>query len=154
MYLMEQCWSVSSGTVHLWNNEICLINFFLLSIDHRTMGKNSLIVGPQNLAFPWAWECASERTSERSGAREQSKQCGASKRVSCASERANGQVSGQVLTFQFLAFLTYRASIEKLMIFFWRGIFRFTVIAWYCLHISLLQWIIFFRIRFLLFSDF
>ena len=37
--------------------------------------------------------------NERSGAREQSEQCGASERVSGASERANGQASGSVLTF-------------------------------------------------------
>ena len=54
-------------------------------------------------------ERASEQMSERSGARERSEQCGASKRVSSASERANGQASGPVLTSRFLAFLTHRA---------------------------------------------
>ena len=47
-------------------------------------------------------EHASERTSERSGARKRSKQGGASKRVSGTSERANRQASGLVLTSRFL----------------------------------------------------
>ena len=42
-------------------------------------------------------EGVSEQTSERSGGHEQSKQSGASKRVSGASERANGRASGPVL---------------------------------------------------------
>ena len=40
---------------------------------------------------------ASERTSKRSGARERSEYCGASKQMSGASERANGRASGPVL---------------------------------------------------------
>ena len=51
--------------------------------------------------------------SERSGAREQSEQCGASERVSGASERANGQASGPVLTSRFLAVLTYCAPVGQ-----------------------------------------
>ena len=44
-------------------------------------------------------EWASERTNERSGARERSEQCGASAWVSGASERANGGANGPVLDF-------------------------------------------------------
>ena len=39
----------------------------------------------------------SKRANERSGARDQSKQCGASKQVRSASERASGQANGPVL---------------------------------------------------------
>ena len=50
----------------------------------------------------------SERaTSERSGGREQSKQSGASERVSGASEQANGRASGQVPESVFLAVLAH-----------------------------------------------
>ena len=54
---------------------------------------------------PRAWERVSERASERMSAaeRERSEQCGASERVSGASERASGQASGPVLTSQLLA---------------------------------------------------
>ena len=49
----------------------------------------------------------SERTSERSGAREQ---CGASEQVSGASRRANGRASGPVLSSGFLVDLAYCAA--------------------------------------------
>ena len=51
----------------------------------------------------------SERANERSGAREQSELCGASERVSGASERANGRASGPVLTSQLMAVLNHSA---------------------------------------------
>ena len=59
--------------------------------------------------FPTSKEVSevSERTSERSGVREQSEQCEASERVSGASERANGRVSGPVLTSGFLVDLAH-----------------------------------------------
>ena len=50
----------------------------------------------------WA-KWASERTSERSGGRKRSEQSRASKRVSGASERANGRASVPVLQSVFLA---------------------------------------------------
>ena len=53
-------------------------------------------------------EGTSEQTSEPSGAREWSTQCGASKLVSGASERRNGGVSGPVLTSEFMAVLNHR----------------------------------------------
>ena len=61
---------------------------------HYTMVQNRLILGQKthfskNLG-------ASEPTSECSGKREQSEQCGASKRVSSASERAELKASGLV----------------------------------------------------------
>ena len=48
---------------------------------------------PHELRNEWA----SERTNERSGARERSEQCGASEWVSGASERANGGWYGPVI---------------------------------------------------------
>ena len=45
--------------------------------------------------------------SERSGAPEESKQGGASKRMSGANERANGRASSSVLTFGFLVDLAH-----------------------------------------------
>ena len=53
----------------------------------------------------------SEQTSERSGVHERSEKCGASKRVSGASERANGRASGPVLTSRFMAVLNPSAMI-------------------------------------------
>ena len=59
--------------------------------------------------------------SERSGAHEQSEQCGASKQVSGASEQTNGQASGPVLTSGFLAVMNHCESIisnfDKLALF-------------------------------------
>ena len=49
----------------------------------------------------------SERMSERSGGRERSEQSGASKRVSGASERANGRASAPVLTSGFFVDLAH-----------------------------------------------
>ena len=46
---------------------------------------------------------ASERVNERSGARKQSEQCGASEWVSGVSKWANGQASGPVFSSRFLA---------------------------------------------------
>jgi len=57
-------------------------------------------------AKEWA-KWASERTCERSGGRERSEQSGASKRVSGASERANGWASGLVLQSVFLAVIDH-----------------------------------------------
>ena len=54
----------------------------------------------QSFTFPKAREWAkwvSKQMSERSGARDQSEQGGASERVSGASEKANGRASGPVL---------------------------------------------------------
>ena len=72
--------------------------------------------------------------SERSGARERSEQCGASERVSGASERANGQASGPVLTSRFLAFLTHRALMphreidtENIVMIYLRGLIVLSV---------------------------
>ena len=48
-----------------------------------------------------------ERTSERSRARKQSEQSGASERVSGASERANGRASGPVLTSVFFSIFNH-----------------------------------------------
>ena len=47
--------------------------------------------------------------SERSGADKQSEQCGASERVSGASERANGRASDPVLQSVFLFILAHSA---------------------------------------------
>ena len=47
--------------------------------------------------------------NERSGARKLSEQCGASERVSSASERANGRASGPVLQSVFLAVIDHSA---------------------------------------------
>ena len=55
-----------------------------------------------------ASEWASERTNERSGARERSEQCGASEWVSGASERASGRANGPVLTSRFPAVPNHR----------------------------------------------
>ena len=62
----------------------------------------------------------SERTSERSGVREQSEQGGASEqvsgvseRVSGASKRANGRASGQVLQSGFLFILAHSVVEER-----------------------------------------
>ena len=54
----------------------------------------------------------SERTSERSGGREQSEQSGASERVSGASEGANGRAIGPVLQSVFLAVLDHSALLH------------------------------------------
>ena len=43
-----------------------------------------------------ASECASERTSERSGARERSEQCGASELENGTSDWASGLANGQL----------------------------------------------------------
>ena len=51
--------------------------------------------------------------SVRSGAHEQSKQGGANKRVSGASEQANGRASGPVLQFVFLVILNHSGEVEK-----------------------------------------
>ena len=56
----------------------------------------------------------SERTSERSGRREQSEQSGANERGSSASERANGRASGPVLQSVFLAVLDHSAREREL----------------------------------------
>ena len=74
----------------------------------------------------------SERTNERSGAHEQSEQCGASERVSAgeraieasraeqaqrvngASERANGRASGPVLQSVFLVVLAHSVMVALL----------------------------------------
>ena len=50
--------------------------------------------------------------SERSGGRERSEQSGGSKRVSGASERANGRASGPVLTSVFLVVLDHSDSVQ------------------------------------------
>ena len=68
-------------------------------------GKNTDKLAIQSFTVPRVREWAkwtSEQTSDRSGAREQSEQGGASKRVSGASKRANRRVSGPVLTSGFL----------------------------------------------------
>ena len=70
----------------------------------RTMVQNSLNMGHQISHYPMssgASEWASKRINERSGARERSKQCGASEWVSGASERASGRANGPVLTSRF-----------------------------------------------------
>ena len=54
----------------------------------------------------------SEQASECSGAHKQSEQGGASKRVSGASEPANGRASGPVLQSGFLVVLDYKALEE------------------------------------------
>ena len=54
----------------------------------------------------------SEQTSEYSGAWEGSEQGGESKRVSGASERANGRASGSVLQSRFLVILAYSGMIS------------------------------------------
>ena len=51
--------------------------------------------------------------SEHSGARQCRKQCGASERVSGASERANGRASGPVLTSGFLVILDHSVRERK-----------------------------------------
>ena len=72
--------------------------------------KNKEKVAIQSFTFPrmreWA-QCASETTSERSGAREYVSE--ASERVSSASEQANGRVSGPVLQSGFLVILAHSA---------------------------------------------
>ena len=70
-------------------------------------------------AREWA-KWASERTSERSGGRERSEQCGARERMSSASERANGQASGPVLSSGFLIILAHSVSgVQKKKPVFW-----------------------------------
>ena len=51
--------------------------------------------------------------SERSGGRERSEQSGASKRVSSASERANGRASGPVIQSVFLAVFDHSVTGER-----------------------------------------
>ena len=53
---------------------------------------------------------AAERANEHSGAREQSDQCGASKLVSDASERASGRANDRVL----YASITYHFNPERI----------------------------------------
>jgi len=80
--------------------------------SHYTVGQIQVILGHQYFTFPRAREWAkwaSERTIERSGGREWSKQSRASEQVSCASERVNGRASGPVLTSRFLAALPHCA---------------------------------------------
>ena len=79
------------------------------------VGKNTDKIAIQSFTVPRAREWAkwaSERTSERSGGREQSEQSGASERVSGASDRANGRASGPVLTSRFL-FVPDHSAIVK-----------------------------------------
>ena len=54
----------------------------------------------------------SERASERSGAHERSKYCGASEGMSGASEQSNGRASGPVLTSGFLVDLAQNGCME------------------------------------------
>ena len=68
------------------------------------MVQDSLNMGHKILHYPMssvASEWTSERANERSGAREQSEQSGASKWVSGASKWASEQANGPVLTPQF-----------------------------------------------------
>ena len=55
----------------------------------------------------------SEQTNGRSGARERSEQCGASERVSGASERASGRASDPLLTSRFQDILDHCATGEN-----------------------------------------
>ena len=50
--------------------------------------------------------------SERSGGREQGEQSGANKRVSSASEQANGRASGPVLQSVFFAVIDHSGWVE------------------------------------------
>ena len=84
--------------------------------SHCTMVQNSLKLGHQNLHCPTslgASERASEQMRERSGASEQSEQCGASERVGGASDHENGRASGSVQTPRFLAVQNHRAAQER-----------------------------------------
>ena len=58
---------------------------YRLNSEQRAMVQNGLILGHSKLHFPTS-KGMSEQTGERSGAREQ---CGASERVSGASQRAS-----------------------------------------------------------------
>ena len=86
----------------------------------HSQGNNTLHYGPKQPyfpaliihfpTFPLSWEWVSiEQINERSGAQDQSKECGASEWVSDARERANGRASGPVLTSRFLAVLDHSA---------------------------------------------
>ena len=91
-----------TGETSLWSRHCC------------TMVQNSLNneYGTSNLTLSHELgsEWLSERTNERSGVCERSKQCGASERVSGASERAGGWEHGPVLTSRLQAYLDHLAS--------------------------------------------
>ena len=81
-----------------------------------TLGQDQFIFRHPNMHFPTSSgvsERASKQMNERNGARERSKQCGASKLMSGASERANARVSGTVLTCGFLVVLDHSAMVER-----------------------------------------
>ena len=63
--------------------------------------------------------------NERSAARERSEQCGASERVSGASERANGQLSGLVLLSVLLVVLAHSGTpmleIQIVALYTWKN---------------------------------
>ena len=95
------------GTAQEWRSEL----------DPLTMGQNQVILRHQKFTFPRAREWAkwaSERTSERSGGRERIEQSGAIERVSSASEWANGQASGPVLSSRFLFIPDHSAATRML----------------------------------------
>ena len=75
----------------------------VLAICPRTvMVQNNLILRQRIIHSPASsGVCASERTNERSGAREQSEQCRANERV----VRANGRPNGPIRTTRFMAVL-------------------------------------------------
>ena len=77
--------------------------------NHCTMGQNQVILRYQKLTLPrvrkwtkWANQWAQRRARAKRAVRSSPEQSGASKRVSGASERANGRASGPVLTSLFL----------------------------------------------------
>ena len=84
----------------------------------RTVGQNQVVLRHLIIHFPMSSgmsEWGSKRTSQRSGAREQSKQCGTSEWVSGASNQANGRASGPLLTSWFSA-LMHHCSAFRLYI--------------------------------------
>ena len=77
-------------------------------LSESTMGQNRKKHRMNNhLIIHYGVSKVSKRASERSEGRERSEQSGASKRVSGASERANGRASGPVLTSVFLVILAH-----------------------------------------------
>ena len=85
------------------------------------MGQKKGILRHRKIHFPTSKGVSevSERTSERSGGREQSKQSGASERVSGASERVNGRASDPVLQSVFLAVIDHSVRRIFSVVGFW-----------------------------------
>ena len=99
LYPQSLCWWCSEGSC--WRCAIILDGPLWSKIGKKNTDKIAIQSFTVPRAREWA-KWASERTSERSGGREQSEQSGASERVSGASKWANGWASGPVLQSVFI----------------------------------------------------